>query len=198
KKMPRTPKFHRETALNNALKLFWRKGYHATSMKDIEEEMDMRPGSIYAAFGNKEALFKETLEKYAVLATEEFEQTLAQTSSILQGISLYLRNIAVMTSSESPTKACMLVKTLLEFTPEDKAFSEPAKAYLDEFERGFTDAFKLAQQRGEIGRAQSPERLGRLLQTNVIGLRTMAGRGLPQQQLESLADDIIARIIPAS
>ena len=172
--MPRTPKFHRETALNNALKLFWRKGYHATSMKDIEEEMDMRPGSIYAAFGNKEALFKETLEKYAVLATEEFEQTLAQTSSILQGISLYLRNIAVMTSSESPTKACMLVKTLLEFTPEDKAFSEPAKAYLDEFERGFTDAFKLAQQRGEIGRAQSPERLGRLLQTNVIGLRTMA------------------------
>ena len=196
--MPRTPKFHRETALNNALKLFWRKGYHATSMKDIEEEMDMRPGSIHAAFGNKEALFKETLEKYAVLATEEFEQTLAQTSSILQGISLYLRNIAVMTSSESPTKACMLVKTLLEFTPEDKAFSEPAKAYLDEFERGFTVAFKLAQQRGEIGRAQSPERLGRLLQTNVIGLRTMAGRGVPQQQLETLADDIIARIIPAS
>jgi len=64
--MPRTPKFHRETALNNALKLFWRKGYHATSMKDIEEEMDMRPGSIYAAFGNKEALFKETLEEYSL------------------------------------------------------------------------------------------------------------------------------------
>ncbi|MGM0907315.1 MAG: TetR/AcrR family transcriptional regulator [Pseudomonadota bacterium] len=196
--MPRTPKFHRETALNNALKLFWRKGYHATSMKDIEEEMDMRPGSIYAAFGNKEALFKETLEKYAALAAEEFEQTLAQRSSILQGISLYLRNIAVMTSNESPTKACMLVKTLLEFTPEDSAFSEPAKAYLDKFERCFTDAFQLAQQRGEIGQAQSPERLARLLQTNIIGLRTMARRGVSQQQLESLADDIIARIIPAS
>ena len=196
--MPRTPKFHRETALNNALKLFWRKGYHATSMKDIEEEMDMRPGSIYAAFGNKEALFKETLEEYSSLAEEEFKQALAQKSSVLQGISLYLRNIAVMTETCAPTQTCMLVKTLLEFTPEDKAFSEPVQSYLDKFEQLFTEAFQQAQQRGEIGSSQSPERLGLLLQTNIIGLRTMARREIPRQQLESLADDIIARIIPAS
>lgn len=196
--MPRTPKFHRETALNNALKLFWRKGYHATSMKDIEEEMDMRPGSIYAAFGNKEALFKETLEEYASLAADEFNQALAQKNSVLQGISLYLRNIAVTPATCAPTKSCMLVKTLLEFTPEDTAFSDAAQSYLHGFEQLFIEAFELAQQRGEIGRSQSPQRLGRLLQTNIIGLRTMARREIPQQQLESLADDIIARIIPAS
>lgn len=196
--MPRTPKFHRETALNNALKLFWRKGYHATSMKDIEEEMDMRPGSIYAAFGNKETLFKETLDEYAALAMDEFRQALSQKSSVLQGISLYLRNIATMTATCAPTKACMLVKTLLEFTPEDKAFSDPARSYLDELEQLFTETFELAQQRGEVGRSQSPARLARLLQTNIIGLRTMARRDIPEQQLANLADDIIARIIPAS
>lgn len=196
--MPRTPKFHRETALNNALKLFWRKGYHATSMKDIEEEMDMRPGSIYAAFGNKEALFKETLQEYSVLATNEFREALSQRSSVLQGISLYLRNIAIMTATCAPTKACMLVKTLLEFTPDDKAFSDPARSYLDELEQLFTETFELAQQRGEIGHSQSPARLARLLQTNIIGLRTMARRDIPQQQLQSLADDIVARIIPVS
>jgi len=196
--MPRTPKFHRETALNNALKLFWRKGYHATSMKDIEEEMDMRPGSIYAAFGNKETLFKETLEEYAAFAADEFKQTLAQKSSVLQGLSLYLRNIAVMTANSAPTRACMLVKTLLEFTPEDKAFSDPVQEYLDGFERLFTEAFSEAQQRGEIGRSQSPERLALLLQTNIIGLRTMARRGISESQLESLAEDVIARVIPAS
>lgn len=196
--MPRTPKFHRETALNNALKLFWRKGYHATSMKDIEEEMDMRPGSIYAAFGNKEALFKETLKEYSVLAADHFKQTLAQKPSVLQGLSLYLRNLAVMNAACEPTKACMLVKTLLEFTPEDKAFSDPARSYLEEFEQLLTETFELAQQRGEIGRTQSPGRLARLLQTNIIGLRTMARRGLSEQELESLADDVIARIIPAS
>ncbi|MCK7459753.1 TetR/AcrR family transcriptional regulator [Idiomarina aminovorans] len=196
--MPRTPKFHRETALNNALKLFWRKGYHATSMKDIEEEMDMRPGSIYAAFGNKETLFKETLEEYSVLATNDFKQTLAQRSSILQGLSLYLRHLTAEDPSCEPTKACMLVKTLLEFTPEDRAFSEPARTYLKKFEELLTESFELAQRRGEIGRSQSPGRLARLLQTNIIGLRTMSRRGLSQHELENLADDIIARIIPAS
>jgi len=196
--MPRTPKFHRETALNNALTLFWRKGYHATSMKDIEEEMDMRPGSIYAAFGNKETLFKETLEEYSQFVVDGFRQALEQKPSVLQGISFYLRWIVTMSDDCVPTKACMLIKTLLEFTPEDKAFSEPVNQYLAELEKEFTEAFELAQQRGEISRLQSPERLARLLQTNIIGLSTMARRGIPQQQLENLAEDIIARIIPAS
>ena len=75
--MPRTPQFHRETALNNALQLFWRQGYHATSMKDIEEAMDMRPGSIYAAFGNKESLFKEALDSYFAMVEEDFKNTIA-------------------------------------------------------------------------------------------------------------------------
>ncbi|HAS23984.1 MAG TPA: TetR/AcrR family transcriptional regulator, partial [Idiomarina loihiensis] len=79
-----------------------------------------------------------------------------------------------------------------------KALREPVQRYLDKFEQLFTEAFQQAQQRGEIGSSQSPERLGLLLQTNIIGLRTMARREIPRQQLESLADDIIARIIPAS
>lgn len=196
--MPRTPKFHRETALHNALILFWRQGFHATSMKDIEEEMDMRPGSIYAAFGNKEALFKEALVAYSAHATQDFQQTLAQTPSVLQGLSLYLRNIAADTQTTVPTKACMLVKTLLEFTPDDSAFSPLVRQSLDDFQRLFTDAFEQAQQRGEIGSSQSPERLGLLLQTQVMGLRTMARRDFSQQQLECLIEDVIARFIPAS
>lgn len=196
--MPRTPKFHRETALHNALILFWRQGYHATSMKDIEEEMDMRPGSIYAAFGNKEALFKETLAAYSAAATQDFQQTLAQTPSVLQGLSLYLRNIAAASRLGAPTKACMLVKTLLEFTPDDRAFSPEVRQYLNDIQRLFTNAFEQAQERGEIGSSQSPERLGLLFQTQVMGLRTMARRDLTQQELESLIEDVIARFIPAS
>ena len=160
--------------------------------------MDMRPGSIYAAFGNKEALFKETLEEYSSLAEDEFKQALAQKSSVLQGISLYLRNIAVMTETCAPTQACMLVKTLLEFTPEDKAFSEPVHAYLDSIEAMFTEALSEAQSRGELSRQSSPEKLARLIQTNVIGLRTMARRSISQSQLEALVDDVVARIIPVN
>ena len=194
--MPRTPQFHRETALNNALYLFWRQGYHATSMKDIEEAMDMRPGSIYAAFGNKEALFKEALDAYFSMVEQNFRETIAKQPSVLQGFRQYLKDIASTGESGAPTKACMLVKTLLEFTPEDKAFSDPVYAYFDSIETMFKSALEDARSRGELSKQSSPGQLARLIQTNVIGLRTMARRSLPQAQLEVLVDDVIARIIP--
>ena len=70
--MARTPQFDRDIALNNAMLLFWKQGYHATSMKDIEYALDMRPGSIYAAFGNKESLFNEALRTYGEQLIEQY------------------------------------------------------------------------------------------------------------------------------
>jgi len=63
--MSRTTLYNRQEALERAIQLFWQKGFHATSLKDIEQVLDMRPGSIYAAFGNKNGLFQEALEHYA-------------------------------------------------------------------------------------------------------------------------------------
>ena len=65
--MPRATLHNRQDSLERALHLFWQKGFHATSLKDLERTLDMRPGSIYAAFGSKDALFQEALERYARL-----------------------------------------------------------------------------------------------------------------------------------
>ena len=60
------PAIHdRDEALARALRLFWAQGFHATSLKDIEKALDMRPGSIYAAFGSKEGLYRAALARYA-------------------------------------------------------------------------------------------------------------------------------------
>jgi hypothetical protein len=71
-------------------------------------------------------------------------------------------------------------------------------AYLDSIEAMFTEALSEAQSRGELSRQSSPEKLARLIQTNVIGLRTMARRSISQSQLEALVDDVVARIIPVN
>ncbi|WP_238062442.1 helix-turn-helix domain-containing protein [Psychrobacter sp. Ps3] len=63
--MSRTTLYTCRQALEHAIALFWQKGFHATSLKDIEHALDMRPGSIYAAFGNKDGLFQEALDYYA-------------------------------------------------------------------------------------------------------------------------------------
>ena len=63
--MGRTATYDRDAVLKAAMELFWARGYHTTSLKDLERALDMRPGSIYAAFGSKEALFRAALDRYA-------------------------------------------------------------------------------------------------------------------------------------
>ncbi|MEP3563102.1 MAG: helix-turn-helix domain-containing protein, partial [Marinobacter sp.] len=54
-------KFERENVVRVASELFWKKGFHATSTRDLQDAVNMRPGSIYSAFGSKEGLYSESL-----------------------------------------------------------------------------------------------------------------------------------------
>src|ERR1700677_3142305 len=56
--------FCTETALDRAMTVFWRKGYEGASLADLTEAMGINPPSLYAAFGNKEVLFRQVLERY--------------------------------------------------------------------------------------------------------------------------------------
>ena len=64
KPMPRPIQFNRPDALEQSMNLFWENGYTNTSLQQLGERMDMRPGSLYAAFKNKRQLFFETLDLY--------------------------------------------------------------------------------------------------------------------------------------
>src|SRR3989441_4990422 len=73
---PRT--FDTDKALDKALKVFWRKGYEGASLPDLTAAMGINRPSLYAAFGNKEALFKKAVERYSTGPAGFFSQALAQ------------------------------------------------------------------------------------------------------------------------
>ena len=104
--MPRATLHNRQDSLERALQLFWRKGFHATSLKDLEKALDMRPGSIYAAFGSKDALFQESLERYARMALRELQRTLSGYDSPLLGLAAYLRQLGKLSEQELSCRAC--------------------------------------------------------------------------------------------
>lgn len=188
--MSRAMLHNRQDSLERALQLFWHKGFHATSLKDLERVLDMRPGSIYAAFGSKDQLFQEALERYARLALVELEHTLSAQRSPLAGLAAYLRRLGGLRDQELPSRACMLVKSLLELGEREQAAWRKAEELLAGMEARFIDRFAAAQRAGELDNRLDSVRLGRRLQAEVMGLRAFAQRDVDSAAVHALAEDM--------
>src|ERR1700750_1547259 len=83
--------FDREAALEAAMLLFWRKGFAAASINDLCEAMGVRSPSLYAAFGSKEALYLEAIERYARTIGDALWAQLAEAPTARTGVQRLLR-----------------------------------------------------------------------------------------------------------
>lgn len=192
--MARPSSFDREDALANARNLFWRKGFHATSLKDIEAALSLKPGSIYAAFGSKKELFSEALHYYARGVEGEFQSFMAQSGSPLSGLIGYVRSITQGGLNKMPSNACMVFKTALELANDDSDLKDLAAEKLAGMAKLFAGAFEQARVAGEIAPDVDPHRAALKLQTSITGLRGMIESGLPSGDVKNLIDDIIAEM----
>ena len=190
--MGRIAKYDREEALDKAVGLFWEKGYSGASMKQIEQSLDMRPGSLYATFGSKDGLFGEALARYADHVGAEMAQHLAPYDSVLDGLQDYLRNLAQIFApdAQAPSRACMIIKTLLEVSHTDSALSRQANSLLDGIESGLAGLLAQAMQKGELKPGTDCSRLARFLQAQIIGLRSFAQRNTIPEHVAQLGEDM--------
>ncbi|MEH6686809.1 MAG: TetR/AcrR family transcriptional regulator [Halopseudomonas sabulinigri] len=190
--MPRPARHDRQIALDKAVDLFWERGYHATSMKHLEQALDMRPGSLYATFGSKSGLFSEALNSYARQMAEELAGCLSTSDNLVEGFRFYLRSLAgpCLVRENRPPRACMLIKTLLEVNEEEPALQQQVNHVLDQMEQLLAAELGRAQAQGEIRLEVDCARLARLLQGQVIGLRSFAQRDTNPEHLADLAEDM--------
>lgn len=196
--MARNARYDRQTALEKAVYLFWERGYFATSMKQIEQALDMRPGSIYATFGSKDKLFSEALNAYVARGNTELGGLLTGQGPIIDALQDYLRNIAIAChpGSSEPSRACMLVKTLLEASYTHGSIADQANELLSGIERSFAAALNRARDRGELKPNTDCRRLARLVQAQIMGLRAFAQRDTSAEHVSRLADDMAALLEP--
>ncbi|MDM8349495.1 TetR/AcrR family transcriptional regulator [Pseudomonas sp. sp1636] len=192
--MPRVAKYDRHTALNRAVALFWERGYFASSLKHIEQALDMRPGSLYATFGSKSGLFAEALDLYAGYMGEELQRLLDTHSSVLEALKAYFQSLACACTATNapPARACMIVKTLLEVGDQEPQLQLKVNTLLDAVEHNLSAVLERAQQRGELSPDIDCPRLARLLQAQIIGLRAFAQRQTPARHVLELAEDMTA------
>lgn len=188
--MGRSATYDKDKVLKAAMDLFWARGYHMTSLKDLERVLDMRPGSIYAAFGSKEALFRAALDRYAAAGRSALEEALAQSGSSIAGIAAHVRMFGGIVRGDLSSRACMLVKTLLETPDDEPELRRLVEDMMRQTETAFAEAFRAARDAGEIAPDADPDQLAARLQAAIFGLRAYAQRTDAADRVERIAEDI--------
>ena len=193
--MTTNAKYDRQDVVQKATNLFWGKGYHATSMRNLQEAVDLRPGSIYSGFGSKEGLFKETLQNYANKSVETLKSFSEIHDSPLEALQAFITSVvSVSKSPQAPSNMCMLVKTISELTEDNAELVAEAQRLLANMETEFADLFSQAQNRGELDASKDPKRLASLLQLQLMGLRAYV-RSNKDANIEQLIEDAFATML---
>jgi TetR/AcrR family transcriptional repressor of nem operon len=188
--MARAANYDRDAALDAAMAVFWRKGYHATSLKDLETVLMMKPGSIYAAFESKENLYLLAMKRYFEASRQGFRTEMAKAASPLSALAAQFQNYANLADGNQSRQACMLMKTLIDTKSTDPKIAGVSQDYLCQMTQEFAAVFEEARAKGELAADANPARLARRYQANLTALRVELQRGTPQAAITELAEDM--------
>ncbi|MGL2965909.1 TetR/AcrR family transcriptional regulator [Flavobacterium sp. XGLA_31] len=131
--MARCVEFNETEIIEKATNVFWEKGYHATSMQDLVDAMQINRSSLYNSIGDKHALFIKCVSYYADAAIKETKEKVAKETSALQGLIKIIRDKAAWVVDCE--KGCLGIKTIFEIAPEDvevrKLLNKTNQIYLE-------------------------------------------------------------------
>ncbi|MFQ3251081.1 MAG: TetR/AcrR family transcriptional repressor of nem operon [Glaciecola sp.] len=182
-------KFERDNVVRVASLLFWEKGFHATSTRDLQEAINMRPGSIYSAFGSKEGLFSESLNDYAVEVKTQIDGFVSRSDTVLTGLRAFVESVIINSRDCNPSAICMLVKANNEFADKNSSLYELSLDLSAKFEGYLSDLFQQAINNGELDN-QSAIEYARFFQVQFTGLRSYLNR----PKVEHLAQGMIKQM----
>ncbi|MEZ9820750.1 TetR/AcrR family transcriptional regulator [Shewanella sp. 10N.286.45.A1] len=188
--MAKNAKFNREQVVEKAKDLYWEKGFHATSMRNLQDVIDMRPGSIYATFGSKEGLFKEALASYTQAGIEQLAQSRTEASSPIEALKAFMKRMIIEQRACAPSPLCMLAKTIAELTNEQQELLQAAKDSLKAMEHEFEKLIIEAQDLGDISKDKDAKKLACHIQIQISGLRTYSRTCDGDAPLAEMIDDI--------
>jgi len=148
--MPRPKQFDPDKILDQAMRLFWQKGYEATSIQDLVETLGVNRFSLYDSFGDKRSLFLRSLERYTdqVFARSLIELEASELG--LVAIENYFATLARFAGSSGSRRGCLLVNTAVEQASHDRATHTYVKDQYERVEQAFKGALLRAQAKGEL------------------------------------------------
>ncbi len=166
-------KYNEQAAIDNATDLFWKKGFQGAGMRDIQQALDMRPGSIYARFENKEGLFTRVINQYAGHGQARL-QAVSQHPQPLMALRAFFVEEVTGASEQRYKRQCLLVKSLAEFDNLGAAARQAVLEGMDALHEGFVRVVAVLSSPPHTQVTGDQDLIAHWLQEQFVGLRTLA------------------------
>lgn len=190
-KRGRPREFDADEALMAALHVFWKRGYEGASLTELTDAMGITRPSLYACFGNKEALFKKALDLYEREKLAYMQTALDAPSARIVADRLLRGALAMQCSSGEPS-GCLGVISSMPCGAEAESIRADVIARRVASQRAMVARFARAREEGDLPDHIDPEALTRYLIAIIQGLSVQAGNGAPADELAAMVDTALA------
>lgn len=195
--MVRPREFDRDEALDRAMRVFWSKGYSATSTEDLLASMEIGRQSLYNAFGDKRKLYLEALDHYQRHSIAAHVERLTRGSSALAGIRALLLGV-IPAGAADRERGCMGVNSAAEFGATDAELNALRSAGGKLLKPPLLARVEEAQRNGEIDPRMNAGEVALFVISTMQGIQLNARAGMPPAALRRLAKFAVDRLVVRS
>jgi len=186
--MARPREFDADAVVDSAMQVFWAKGYEAASLDDLCEGTGLNRSSLYGAFGDKHALFLETLKRYGDRAVARVAAALSRPVPIREALAVFLAEMIDQIVAGPGRSGCFIGNCAAEVARHDRATAASVRRNLERIEATFRAALVRAKARGELPPHADVVALARFLVAGIQGLRLVGKTGAGRDLLADVAE----------
>jgi AcrR family transcriptional regulator len=183
----RPREFNADEALDRALEVFWRKGYESASISELTEAMGINRPSLYAAFGNKEELFRKALDRYAQGPAAYTYEALEERTARAVAEHLLRGAVDALTDPNNP-HGCLGVQGTLTCGNAAASIKEELCERQTRWQAALQRRFERARREGDLKAGANSADLAQYVATVLQGMAVQAAGGATRQQLRKVAE----------
>nr|WP_042194520.1 TetR/AcrR family transcriptional regulator [Kibdelosporangium sp. MJ126-NF4] len=179
--------FDRDEVLARALEAFWEHGFEATSVAGLTQAMGIGPPSLYAAFGDKKALFREAVAVYQRTHGAFAAQALAEEPTARQGVARMLREAATEYTSAAHPRGCLIISAATNCTPESADIEQDLRDRRNANVADLEQRIQSDVDTGELPAGTNARALAVFTAATLQGMSQQARDGASPEDLEAVA-----------
>lgn len=182
----RPRRLDRDAGLDIAATLFWQHGYEGTSIADLTAAMGVNPPSLYATYGSKEELYRQSLDHAIARQTVRRNAALEGDMPAYEALALYLEDVVEGISDPGKPKGCMVSTAVLQHAEESESVARDVAARREASMQMVRARFDRAVAEGELPDGTDTDSLARFYGAVVQGMSAQACDGACAERLKRL------------